>query len=206
MLAIGSALLALVMPLSVQSSDWGVLATDNSAQGSYSQWVFNEDGSRLSETVGVFRVHRPSYIDWRVIRPEQQRYLLNDEAFWQQDDELAIVIKRDRIDAAQTPLRFIWGNVDQLSGAELVERTDNRLVVVTKVGNVSQRVTAVWEDDSTLVVSTTDDFGQRTVITLIIERKNELQPSDFEYDQPASLELYDETTSSREYPAVGADA
>ena len=101
--------MALIASAAVLGAPWGALATDSSAQGDFTQVILDEDGARLSETTGGFRVLRPNYIDWQTERPERQRYLINDEAFWQQDEELGIVIKRDTLGAANTPLRFIWG-------------------------------------------------------------------------------------------------
>ncbi len=174
---------------------WGALATDSSAQGGFTQVILDENGARLSETTGGFRVLRPNYIDWRTERPERQRYLVTDDAFWQQDDELGIVIKREALRAANTPLRFIWGDLPEEGDVTVIERTDTTLSVDAVIGTELQRVIAEWKGQDTLVISTMDALGQQTVVTLTIETRGALSPADFDFKLPASFELYDETSS-----------
>lgn len=186
--------MALIASAAVLGAPWGALATDSSAQGDFTQVILDEDGARLSETTGGFRVLRPNYIDWQTERPERQRYLINDEAFWQQDEELGIVIKRDTLGAANTPLRFIWGDLPEENDVTVIERSDTTLSVDALIGAELQRVTAEWKGQETLVISTTDALGQQTVVTLTIETRGSLSPADFDFKLPTSFELYDETS------------
>lgn len=186
--------LALIGSTASLGAPWGALATDSSAQGSFTQVIFDEDGTRLSETAGGFRVLRPNYIDWQTERPERQRYLVNDEAFWQQDEELGIVIKRDTLSAANTPLRFIWGDLPEDNDVTVVDRSDTILSVDAVIGTELQRVIAEWRGQDTLVISTMDVLGQQTVVTLTIETRGALSPADFDFKLPTSFELYDETS------------
>ena len=186
--------MALIASAAVLGAPWGALATDSSAQGDFTQVILDEDGARLSETTGGFRVLRPNYIDWQTERPERQRYLINDEAFWQQDEELGIVIKRDTLGAANTPLRFIWGDLSEENDVTVIERSDTTLSVDALIGAELQRVTAEWKGQETLVISTTDALGQQTVVTLTIETRGSLSPADFDFKLPTSFELYDETS------------
>lgn len=186
--------MALIASAAVLGAPWGALATDSSAQGDFTQVILDEDGARLSETTGGFRVLRPNYIDWQTERPERQRYLINDEAFWQQDEELGIVIKRDTLGAANTPLRFIWGDLPEENDVTVIERSDTTLRVDALIGAELQRVTAEWKGQETLVISTTDALGQQTVVTLTIETRGSLSPADFDFKLPTSFELYDETS------------
>ena len=185
---------ALIASAASLGAPWGALATDSSAQGGFTQVILDENGARLSETTGGFRVLRPNYIDWQTERPERQRYLLNADAFWQQDDELGIVIKRDTLSAANTPLRFIWGDLPEDSDVTVIERTDTTLSVDAVIGAELQRVTAEWKGQDSLVISTTDALGQQTVVTLTIETRGALSPADFDFKPPNSFELYDETS------------
>jgi len=185
---------ALIAPVAALGAPWGALATDSSAQGDFTQVTLDEEGTRLSETTGGFRVLRPNYIDWQTERPERQRYLVNDEAFWQQDEELGIVIKRDTLRATNTPLRFIWGDLPEDSDVIVLERTDTPLSVDAVIGAELQRVTAEWKGQDSLVISTTDALGQQTVVTLTIETRGALNPADFDFKPPNSFELYDETS------------
>ena len=187
--------MALIASAAVLGAPWGALATDSSAQGDFTQVILDEDGARLSETTGGFRVLRPNYIDWQTERPERQRYLINDEAFWQQDEELGIVIKRDALGAANTPLRFIWGDLPEENDVTVIERSDTTLRVDALIGAELQRVTAEWKGQETLVISTTDALGQQTVVTLTIETRGSLSPADFDFKLPTSFELYDETST-----------
>ncbi len=187
--------MALIASAAVLGAPWGALATDSSAQGDFTQVILDEDGARLSETTGGFRVLRPNYIDWQTERPERQRYLINDEAFWQQDEELGIVIKRDTLGAANTPLRFIWGDLPEENDVTVIERSDTTLSVDALIGAELQRVTAEWKGQETLVISTTDALGQQTVVTLTIETRGSLSPADFDFKLPTSFELYDETST-----------
>ena len=187
--------MALIASAAVLGAPWGALATDSSAQGDFTQVILDEDGARLSETTGGFRVLRPNYIDWQTERPERQRYLINDEAFWQQDEELGIVIKRDTLGAANTPLRFIWGDLPEENDVTVIERSDTTLRVDALIGAELQRVTAEWKGQETLVISTTDALGQQTVVTLTIETRGSLSPADFDFKLPTSFELYDETST-----------
>lgn len=186
------ALVACAAPL---AAPWGELANDSSAQGSFLQVIFDENGTPLSETTGEFRALRPNYIDWRTNRPERQRYLINDEAFWQQDDELGIVIKRDALSAANTPLRFIWGDTAADSDLTVIERTDTTLGVDAMIGTTLQRVIAEWKGQDTLVISTVDALEQQTVVTLTIDTRESLTPRDFSFELPPAFDLYDETSS-----------
>ena len=186
--------LALIGSTASMGAPWGALATDSSAQGDFTQVILDETGTRLSETTGEFRVLRPNYIDWKTERPERQRYLVNDEAFWQQDEELGIVIKRDTLGAANTPLRFIWGDLPEDNDVTVIERSDTTLSLDTMIGAELQRVIAEWRGQDTLVISTTDALGQQTVVTLMIETRGALSPADFDFNLPTSFELYDETT------------
>lgn len=187
--------MALIASAAVLGAPWGALATDSSAQGDFTQVILDEDGARLSETTGGFRVLRPNYIDWQTERPERQRYLINDEAFWQQDEELGIVIKRDTLGAANTPLRFIWGDLPEENDVTVIERSDTTLSVDALIGAELQRVTAEWKGQETLVISTTDALGQQTIVTLTIETRGSLSPADFDFKLPTSFELYDETST-----------
>lgn len=186
------ALVACVAPL---AAPWGELANDSSAQGSFVQVIFDENGTPLSKTTGEFRALRPSYIDWRTDRPERQRYLINDEAFWQQDEELGIVIKRDTLSAANTPLRFIWGDMAAGSDVTVIEMTDTTLGVDAMIGTALQRVIAEWKGQNTLAISSVDALGQRTVVTLTIDTRESLSPRDFSFELPPAFDLYDETSS-----------
>ena len=186
--------IALMTSTASVGAPWGALASDSSAQGGFSQVIFDENGTSLSETTGGFRVMRPNYIDWQTHRPEQQRYLVNDEAFWQQDDGLGIVIKRDTLSAASTPLRFIWGDVDANSDVTVIDRTDTTLSVDAVIGTEVQRVIAEWKGQDTLVISTMDALGQQTVVTLTIDTRESLSPTDFRFILPSYFELYDETS------------
>ena len=186
--------LALIGSTASLGASWGALASDSSAQGDFFQVILDEEGTRLLETTGGFRVLRPNYIDWQTERPERQRYLVNDEAFWQQDEELGIVIKRDTLRATNTPLRFIWGDLPEDSDVTVIERTDTTLSVDAVIGAELQRVTAEWKGQDSLVISTTDALGQQTVVTLTIETRGALSPADFDFKSPNSFELYDETS------------
>ena len=186
--------LALIGSTASLGASWGALASDSSAQGDFTQVILDEEGTRLSETTGGFRVLRPNYIDWQTERPERQRYLVNDEAFWQQDEELGVVIKRDTLRATNTPLRFIWGDLPEDSDVTVIERTDTTLSVDAVIGAELQRVTAEWKGQDSLVISTTDALGQQTVVTLTIETRGALSPADFDFKSPNSFELYDETS------------
>ena len=185
---------ALIASVTASGEPWGALATDSSAQGDFTQVILDEDGTRLSETIGRFRVLRPNYIDWQTERPERQRYLVNDQAFWQQDEDLGIVIKRDTLSAANTPLRFIWGDLPEDSDVTVIERTEMTLSVDAVIGADLQRVTAEWKGQDSLVISTTDALGQQTVVTLTIKTRGALNPADFDFKPPNSFELYDETS------------
>jgi len=185
---------ALIASAASFGTPWGALATDSSAHGGFTQVIFDENGTQLTETTGGFRVLRPNYIDWQTVRPERQRYLVNDEAFWQQDEELGIVIKRDTLGAANTPLRFIWGDLPEENDVTVIERSDTTLSVDAVIGSELQRVTAEWKGQDTLVISTTDALGQQTVVTLTIETRGSLSPADFDFKLPTSFELYDETS------------
>ena len=185
---------ALIASAAAVGAPWGALASDSSAQGDFVQVILDEEGTRLLETTGGFRVLRPNYIDWQTERPERQRYLVNDEAFWQQDEELGIVIKRDTLRATNTPLRFIWGDLPEDSDVTVIERTDTTLSGDAGIGAELQRVTAEWKGQDSLVISTTDALGQQTVVTLTIETRGALSPADFDFKSPNSFELYDETS------------
>lgn len=187
--------MALIASAAVLGAPWGALATDSSAQGDFTQVILDEDGARLSETTGGFRVLRPNYIDWQTERPERQRYLINDEAFWQQDEELGIVIKRDTLSAANTPLRFIWGDMAAGSDVTVIEMTDTTLGVDAMIGTALQRVIAEWKGQNTLAISSVDALGQRTVVTLTIDTRESLSPRDFSFELPPAFDLYDETSS-----------
>ena len=128
---------ALIASAAAVGAPWGALATDSSAQGDFTQVTLDDEGIRLSETTGGFRVLRPNYIDWQAERPERQRYLVNDEAFWQQDEELGIVIKRDALRATNTPLRFIWGDLPEDSDVTVIESDLSEVTLGRTIGSES---------------------------------------------------------------------
>ena len=113
-----------------------VLEQFKHVQGRFSQRQFGQDRVLLAESIGEFRVLRPSYFSWEVLSPDEQLIIVDSEFIWHYDRDLETVTRRPVAGDAQiAPLKILGGDAEKLQEKFSIAREGEDAFVLTPLSD-----------------------------------------------------------------------
>lgn len=171
----------------------------NSLESNFIQQLINEDGEVLEKSEGILKLQQPGKFNWSYETPYAQKIISNGEVLWLFDEDLEqLTIKNIGNTLDETPAGIILGNNDinehfvQVSmgltdGYDWIELTPKSLETQYK------NIRIGFNDSQLGMMIIVDNLGQITRIDFQnVKRNVELQPSSFELETPAGVDVIDE--------------
>jgi outer membrane lipoprotein carrier protein len=198
-LSLGLALLALAM-LPARAEDPRAaldrfLAEVESLEAEFTQTLYDEEGTLVEASEGLFQLQRPDRFRWSYRTPYVQEIVADGDFVWIYDPELAQVTVKPLAEAlGSTPALLLSGSrgleeaftlrpLDRgpLAWLELAPRNPESVFAAIRLGL----------DDAMLQrMELVDNFGQTTELTFEIRRVNpDLPDGTFRFDVPEGVDV-----------------
>lgn len=187
----------------------GVTALENflvqvrSAQGDFSQTLFDKSGKKVEETShGSFVFSRPGKFLWDTNKPYPQKIVSNGTTLWLYDPDLQqVTVKKLSNALTGTPAAILFGSSDLSSSFDLQDQpTDNGLVWVvahpkTQGGAFAQIRLGFAPQGTIAAMELTDNFGQKTALQFSHVRLNgPVDAAQFTFHVPEGVDVFEDKT------------
>jgi chaperone LolA len=173
----------------------------HSAQASFTQEVFDQNGKRVQNASGIMQFQRPGKFRWTYMKPYEQLIVGDGRKFWLYDADLNQVTVR-KLDAAlgSSPAALLSGSNEITEGFDLHELPtlqgplqwlqatpkssesgfDNIAMGFNRTGDLE-------------VMELNDNFGNKTVLTFSVMQHNPTIPgTQFQFVPPKGADVLSE--------------
>ena len=171
----------------------------NSLESNFIQQLINENGEVLEKSEGILLLQQPGKFNWTYKTPYAQKIISNGDVLWIFDEDLEQLTIRNIGNALdETPAGIILGNNDINEhfvqvGIGLIDGYDWIELTPKKTETQYKNIRIGFNDTQLGMMIIVDNLGQTTRIDFINVKKNaELQPSSFELETPADVDVIDE--------------
>lgn len=169
----------------------------NTLQGSFTQALFDEKGTKLEESKGTFALQRPGKFYWKTESPFPQLLVSNHKTIWLYDPDLETVNERPfSDDLQQTPALLLSEDVEKLRKNFTVNRetADAKIEHFTLTPKVTdglfQQLTLIFVSGELKEFRIQDSLGQISHFALHQVEKNQAIAADlFNFTPPPGVEL-----------------
>lgn len=168
----------------------GLLGGVESLQGSFSQEIFDKNGSVTAQSSGVFALLRPHFFLWQITAPGRQLLISDGEFFWQYDEDLETIIRRPLEAQLNSPLAVLLAEESVLQQHYTLKRRPQGLnLKPLEPNSVFTSMSVTLEEGVPSAVSVTDKLDQRIDFTLTSEASTTLTAADFLFTPPADIAI-----------------
>lgn len=181
----------------------GFLAQAQTAQGSFTQTLFDKKGARVEEPAsGHFLFSRPGKFQWETTKPYPQNIVSNGKTLWLYDPDLQqVTVKKLSNALTGTPAAILFGQADLSASFALKElpAREGLSWVEAKpktAGGTFAQIDLGFDSQGTIaVMELSDNFGQRTLLRFSSVKLNvAVQPSQFEFKVPEGADVFEDKT------------
>ncbi|MDZ7781614.1 MAG: outer-membrane lipoprotein carrier protein LolA [Halioglobus sp.] len=192
-------LLMLAAPLaSAQERDsvdalLAALAPIEQLQGDFQQRQYDDNGEELAVSSGRFRLLRPGYFAWEILRPDNQLIVAGPDYIWHFDRDLETVTRRPVGAQGMTPLQILGGDEQALRRSFAVEQTGPEQFEVIPLGEEAgfQRLSLRFSDGDIERMTVRDDLQQKVVVEFkALDYTSPLAPEDFAFVPPPGADVF----------------
>lgn len=155
-----------------------LLQSLQSVEGRYEQTLFDQKGIMLETTKGRFALKRPGYFFWKSEEPYPQTVVGNPKTLWVYDPDLEqVTVRQQDLSAAHNPARLLSNDISDLEKLFKISLNSQKnasvfsLIPLDKQSPFS-RVSFRFEHESIKTLSFTDQLGQKTDLSLDVQRLN----------------------------------
>lgn len=170
------------------------LAPVKQLQGSFTQYQYGPDKLLLAESSGKFRLLRPGYFAWEILRPDEQLIIAGPEFIWHYDRDLETVTRRPvTTDADMTPLQILGGDESALREKFQVRRIAEGTFQLTPLasGVGFKLLILTLEGAQLTAMEIQDNLDQTVVITFTdLDSDAALNSVDFAFTPPPGADLF----------------
>ena len=138
---------------------------------SFSQQLFDADGTLIESAEGVFKLAKPGKMLWHIIQPMEQKLVSDGTVLWIYDPDLEQVVIESFTDKIKTtPITLLTGDVtdlDERYTIALKETAKDTLLFTLTPSNSSSlfsRIAIEFVASVPQSIAIMDTFDQRTVI------------------------------------------
>lgn len=169
----------------------------NTLQGSFTQTLFDEKGTKLEESKGTFALQRPGKFYWKTESPFPQLLVSNHKTIWLYDPDLETVNERPfSDDLQQTPALLLSEDVEKLRKNFTVNRktpvskTEHFTLTPKVTDGLFQQLTLVFVAGELKEFRIQDSLGQISHFTLQqVERNQTIAAELFNFTPPPGVEI-----------------
>lgn len=169
----------------------------NTLQGSFTQTLFDEKGTKLEESKGTFALQPPGKFYWKTESPFPQLLVSNHKTIWLYDPDLETVNERPfSDDLQQTPALLLSEDVETLRKNFTVTRktpdakTEHFGLIPKVTDGLFQELTLVFVSGELKEFRIQDSLGQVSHFTLQqVERNQAIAADLFNFTPPPGVEI-----------------
>lgn len=169
----------------------------NTLQGSFTQTLFDEKGTKLEESKGTFALQRPGKFYWRTESPFPQLLVSNQKTIWLYDPDLETVNERPfSDDLQQTPALLLSEDVEKLRKNFTVSRkapdakTEQFNLTPKVTDGLFQQLTLTFVAGELTKFRIQDSLGQTSHFALQqVERNQAIAADLFNFTPPPGVEI-----------------
>ncbi|MBI3222467.1 MAG: outer membrane lipoprotein chaperone LolA [Nitrosomonadales bacterium] len=175
----------------------GFIAATHSAQASFTQAVFDQNGKRMQSASGTMQFQRPGKFRWTYQKPYEQIIVGDGEKFWLYDADLNQVTVK-KLDAALggSPAALLSGSNEIERGFTLKEAGTQDdlewLQAIPKSQDSSfEKIRMAFNAQAELIVMELHDtFGHKTVLRFsAMQRNPKLPVQQFQFVPPKGADV-----------------
>jgi outer membrane lipoprotein carrier protein len=171
----------------------------NSLESNFIQQLINENGEVLEKSEGILKLQQPGKFNWSYEVPYAQKIISNGEVLWLFDEDLEqLTIRKIGNTLDETPAGIILGNNDINEhfvqvGLGLIDGYDWIELTPKNIETQYKNIRIGFNGSQLGMMMIVDNLGQTTRIDFLNVKKNvDLQPSSFELEIPAGVDVIDE--------------
>jgi len=170
------------------------LAPIKHLQGSFSQQQYGQDNLLLAESSGKFRLLRPGYFAWEILKPDSQLIIAGPEFIWHYDRDLETVTRRPvTSNAEMTPLQILGGDESALREKfEVVHKAEGTFLLTPRSAEVGFKQLTLYLNKTQLTgMDIQDNLEQSVVIKFAdLDSRSNLSIADFAFTPPTGVDLF----------------
>ena len=170
-----------VYSLTVSEKLSALLQSLDSISGTFTQQLFDADGTVLESSEGVFKLAKPGKMLWYVTQPMEQKLVSDGTVLWIYDPDLEqVVIESMAGQFKSTPIALLSGDNTDLDERYMIALqatgTDKQLfsLMPKEQGSLFRRIDITFVEFAPKSISVIDTLDQRTVIDLAELSVNEI--------------------------------
>ena len=148
-------ILACLMSGTAVAGPLEVLAAKASLAGSFTQTIVSPDGVELERAEGQFQLLRPHFFWWEIQQPDRQLLVAIDGQLTQIDWDLEVVVERQIVETASSPLQWLLASRATLDAAFDISLSDDAVALIpvdpqSPYGrlDIAQLAETVWRLDA----------------------------------------------------------
>ena len=169
------------------------LAPIEQLQGDFQQRQYDDNGEELAVSSGRFRLLRPGYFAWEIMRPDNQLIVAGPDYIWHLDRDLETVTRRPVSGQDMAPLQILGGDEQALRRSFAVEKTGPEQFEVIPLGEKAgfQRLSLRFSDGDIERMTVHDDLQQKVVVEFeALDYTSPLAPEDFAFVPPSGADVF----------------
>jgi outer membrane lipoprotein carrier protein len=170
------------------------LANTVSVEGEFVQRQYGEDNELLGESSGHFRLLRPGYFAWEILKPDNQLIIAGPQYLWHYDKDLDTVTRRPAASGAQmTPLQILGGDEAALRREfQVVNNGEGKFTLTPKARDVGfKQLSLRFEQARIAGMEIRDNLDQKVIVELTVRDANaKLSADDFAFSPPPGSDTF----------------
>jgi len=169
------------------------LAPIDQLQGRFQQRQYDDNGEELAVSSGRFRLLRPGYFAWEILRPDNQLIVADPDYIWHFDRDLETVTRRPVSGQDMAPLQILGGDEEALRRSFAVEQTGPEQFEVVPLGDTAgfERLSLRFSDGDIERMTVRDDLQQEVVVEFkALDYTSPLAPEDFAFVPPPEADVF----------------
>lgn len=169
------------------------LAPIEQLQGRFQQRQYDDSGEELAVSSGRFRLLRPGYFAWEILRPDNQLIVADPDHIWHFDRDLETVTRRPVSGQDMAPLQILGGDEQALRRSFAVEQTGPGQFEVVPLGDAAgfERLSLRFSDGDIERMTVRDDLRQKVVVEFkALDYTSPLAPEDFAFVPPPGADVF----------------